>query len=112
MRKATSILLLLTYLILAVTGIQLALPHDKGARPSVAITESGVNTHKAIEKAGPPFYPKGLHEWAGYLFILAGVVHIYLNRTAIQSYIMRTEGTPCSEKLVSTVRKKAFWRKM
>jgi len=44
MRKFVSLLLLITFLILTITGIQMLLPHLHG-------TESG----------GMPFYPKGLH---------------------------------------------------
>ncbi|MDR3590681.1 MAG: DUF4405 domain-containing protein [Negativicutes bacterium] len=88
MRKIISITLLITYLALSITGIQLLLPHDRSTDPSVSMAKDNVSTRLA-EKADPPFYPKRMHEWAGYLFMLAGVVHIYLNRRAINSYLKK-----------------------
>ncbi len=87
MRKIISIALLITYLILSITGIQLTFPHDKGTKPSAVISEERGSTTRIVEKTKPPFYPKGMHEWAGYIFILSGLVHIYLNRKPIKSYL-------------------------
>ncbi|SDE22489.1 DUF4405 domain-containing protein [Sporomusa acidovorans] len=92
MRKITSLLLTFAFLVLAVTGVQLSLPHSGGAREKPAViqsTEAGDNS-----VAGAPrttrqaaFYPKTAHEWAGYLFIAAGCVHLVLNRKPIKSYL-------------------------
>ena len=75
-RESISIILLITFLALSTTGIQMMIPHDRGS----FITQ---------QKAEPPFYPKGMHEWAGCIFILAGVVHVYLNRKPIKSYLQK-----------------------
>jgi hypothetical protein len=76
MRKFISIVLLATFLVLSVTGIQMMLPRDR-------------SSFVATQKAVPPFYPKGMHESAGVLFIAAGVVHIYLNRKPMKSYLQK-----------------------
>ena len=36
---------------------------------------------------GMPFYPKGLHDYAGFIFIAAAVEHAFLNRKALVSYL-------------------------
>lgn len=89
MRKFISITLLITYLTLSISGIQLVLPHDKGGKPSVAISRDSSSPAGTVEKMNLPFYPKKMHEWAGYVFILAGLVHIYLNREPIKSYLKK-----------------------
>ncbi len=70
MRKFVSLLLLITFLILTITGIQMLLPHLHGA-----------------ESGGMPFYPKGLHEYASFLFIAASGIHVFFNRKALASYV-------------------------
>lgn len=70
MRKWVSLLLLMTFFILIITGIQMLLPHPHGS-----------------ESGGMPFYPKGLHEYASFLFIVAGGLHAFFNRKALAAYI-------------------------
>ena len=70
MRKWVSLLLFMTFLILTITGIQMLLPHPH-------VSESG----------GMPFYPKGLHEYASFLFIAASGVHAFFNRKSLMLYI-------------------------
>ncbi|MBP2656147.1 MAG: hypothetical protein H6Q73_3716 [Firmicutes bacterium] len=41
---------------------------------------------KVIARGEIPFYSQKAHEWAGYLFIGAGLVHIGLNRKPMLSY--------------------------
>lgn len=69
MRKIISILLLAAFLILSITGIQMLLPHAHGLRAG-----------------GASFYPKRLHEYASFLFMLAGMIHIVLNFNAFKAY--------------------------
>ena len=89
MRRIVSLILLVSFLVLSVTGIQLALPHDKSKSPAVISTEAGSPSTVVAERTGPPFYPKGMHEWAGYIFIVAGLGHVILNRKPIKSYLKR-----------------------
>lgn len=70
MRKWVSLLLLITFLILIITGIQMLLPHSHGS-----------------ESGGMPFYPKGLHEYASFLFIAAGGIHAFFKRKSLVDYI-------------------------
>ena len=70
MRRFVSLLLLIVCLILTITGIQMLLPHPHGS-----------------EGGGIPFYPKGLHEYASYLFIVAGGLHTFFNRRSLAIYI-------------------------
>lgn len=95
MRRFISLTLLITYLVVSITGIQLVLPHDKGGKPpaistSIAAESSAPSSSaKAAEKSTPPFYPKRMHEWAGYLFIVAGLAHLYLNRRPLKNYLQK-----------------------
>lgn len=89
MRRIISLALLITYLALAISGIQLTLPHDRATNPSAIIAKDTGSTTQIAEKINPPFYPKKMHQWAGYLFILAGLIHIYLNRKPIQAYLRK-----------------------
>lgn len=93
MRKIASVLLLVTYLVLSVTGIQLVWPRDKSSKPPIVTTEEAGTVGKITERPKAPFYPKGMHEWAGYIFILAGVAHIYINRRPMKAYFIRKKVT-------------------
>lgn len=89
MRKVISITLLLTFLLLSISGIQLTVPRDRGANPSAAIAKDSGPAARVEEKVSMPFYPKKMHEWAGYIFIFAGFVHVYLNRRPMMAYLRR-----------------------
>jgi hypothetical protein len=41
---------------------------------------------KSMAMEERPFYPKEAHEWAGFLFIGAGLVHLGLNIRPMLSY--------------------------
>ena len=90
MRKIISIILAIAFIIVSVTGVQMT----SGSKPqnvqprsvqqqAVGSPESG----KSMAKREMPFYPKKAHEWFGYLFIGAGVVHVVLNKRAMLSYL-------------------------
>ena len=69
MRKIVSIVLLIVFLILSITGIQMLMPHAHGLRAGGAL-----------------FYPKRLHEYASILFMLFGIIHIALNFNVFKAY--------------------------
>lgn len=86
MRKTVSLLLFITFVLLSVSGVQLA----TGSKPTNLSQQATVRVQG--EQPAPvqremPFYPKKAHEWAGYLFIGAGVLHLVLNKRAMLSYI-------------------------
>lgn len=85
MRKWISIMLTAAFLVLSVSGLQLAM----GQKPASVQQQMSVshNTDGAAPKGQLPFYPKQAHEWAGFLFIAAGAAHIGLNRRAMLSYV-------------------------
>lgn len=69
MRKIASVILLVTFIILSVSGVQLATV----PKPQAVQRPAGIpNTDKSTAKREMPFYPKQAHEVAGYLFIGAG----------------------------------------
>ena len=83
MRKTTSIILMLAFLLVAITGIQMTGGNGekagRGAGPG--------NTYQAEQKGQPAFYPRHAHEWGGYVFILAGMLHLGLNWKPMKSYL-------------------------
>lgn len=86
MRKVTSIILAIAFIIVSVSGLELATGHKP---PSVhqQMVSSSLGNKTAVVKQEQPFYPKKAHEWFGYLFIGAGVVHIVLNKRPMLSYL-------------------------
>lgn len=94
MRKITSIVLALAFILLAVTGIQMSSsggrgPEGDGKIPVVQSQAIGNNilVSSAKESRQKSFYPKQAHEWGGYLFIIAGLVHLGLNLKPMMSYL-------------------------
>lgn len=91
MRRIISIILAIAFIIVSVTGVQLAL----GFKPQNVQPQSvqqqkvgGADGNKTMAvKQEKPFYPKKAHEWFGYLFIGAGVAHVVLNKRPMFSYL-------------------------
>lgn len=88
MRRITSVLLLLLFLLLSVSGLQMAFSFkDKSFLSSqqaqINHDSSQINNIRPTKN----FYPKEVHEWVGFLFIGAGLVHIGLNRKSIWFYL-------------------------
>ena len=90
MRRITSIILAIAFVIVSVTGVQMALgSKPQGVQPQ-SIQQQSVpssDSSKSTVKREMPFYPKKAHEWFGYLFIGAGVVHVVLNKRPMFSYL-------------------------
>lgn len=84
MRRVTSILLMIAFIILSASGVQMAV----GSKPQTAQQQMISNPagDKSMDRGGMPFYPKKAHEWAGFLFIGAGLVHLGFNNRAMLSY--------------------------
>jgi len=81
-RKYTSIILLVTFIILSVTGIQMDMTHAISGPHGPHGTEGGNNSPVIKESPAQPedgFYPKRLHELMGYIFIIAALVHLKFN---------------------------------
>lgn len=86
MRKVTSIILAIAFVIVSVSGVQLAL----GSKPQSVqqqMVSSPEGNKTAAVKQEKPFYPKKAHEWFGYLFIGAGVIHLVLNKRPMLAYL-------------------------
>lgn len=93
MRKFTSIILALTFILVSITGVQMTGGGGHGSEgsktPVVQSQSAGttpvVNSSQTVRQKS--FYPKVAHEWGGYLFILAGLVHLGLNFRPMKSYL-------------------------
>lgn len=85
MRRITSIILTITFLVLSASGLQMSF----GTKPQNLSQQPAGNPNSAIStvKREMPIYPKKAHEWAGYLFIAGGLVHLVLNRRPMLSYL-------------------------
>lgn len=92
MRRITSIIVAAAFLALAVTGLQMGLFHggEGHGRPPFA---EGANGEIDMTVGGPrmghepSLYPKALHEWAGYLFVVAGAGHLVFNFRPMLRYL-------------------------
>lgn len=87
MRRIISVLLLLLFLLLSVSGLQMAFsfkdkPFFSSQQPQLSHDSTPVTSIRPKS-----FYPKEMHEWAGFLFIGVGVVHIGLNRKSMWLYL-------------------------
>lgn len=80
-RKIASITLAVAFILLSITGLQLSL----GPKP--AKNPIQIEQQQAPVKQEKSFYPKELHEWAGYAFIAAGTVHLALNAKPLMNYL-------------------------
>jgi len=76
MRGLVSITLMAIFLVVALSGIIMHIPaHD------------GQHNNGALEYDTDNFVLKRLHEWAGYLLIILGVVHLVLNRKPMLMHV-------------------------
>ncbi|MCE5241415.1 DUF4405 domain-containing protein [bacterium] len=93
MRRVTSILLTLSFVLVSVTGLVMALRPRHAPPPGFGAGSQMSAPPEAGEAAEPgefqrpegpgerrqPLFPKKLHELAGFVAILAGLIHIVLN---------------------------------
>jgi len=94
MRKFTSIILALAFILVSITGVQMTDGGghglgDNGKYPAVQSQPVGNNiaANSSAEPRQKSFYPKAAHEWGGYIFIIAGLVHLGLNLKPMKSYL-------------------------
>lgn len=86
MRRIISIIMLIMFVLLSVSGIQLIVaPKNKPQQIQQQMMNSGQNQFMNTENRH--FYPKEAHEWAGIIFIVVGVIHLVINRKPMLSYL-------------------------
>jgi cytochrome b561 len=87
MRRVTSLLLLVIFVLLAVTGLVMVFSHGGGSRPPADFA-SAVQTGERLlaQPRGNSFFPKELHEWMGYAMIGVVVLHVVLNGRLLLQY--------------------------
>ena len=86
MRRITSLLLAIAFVVVSVSGIQMVVGH-KDRAPQVQQTAQISSANVSTQKGEKSFYPKTAHEWFGYLFIGAGLVHLGLNLKPMKAYM-------------------------
>jgi len=87
LRKITSIILSIAFIILSVTGVQMAMGGgDKQHAMGNNVLASNIAANVSNIPSQPPFYPKVAHEWFGYIFIIIGIAHLILNIRPLLSY--------------------------
>ena len=87
MRRTTSIVLALTFILVSVTGLSMALAprHGPPGGPPPGMDEVGDEGFRGPHGLGgpggraEPLFPKQLHEWGAYLMVVAGLLHLGLN---------------------------------
>ncbi|VBB09512.1 Hypothetical protein LUCI_4807 [Lucifera butyrica] len=86
MRKITSIILAIAFIIVSVSGVQMVVAHK--AKPQIVQQQMIDNNGDkyTMARKEKPFYPEKAHGWAGFLFIGAGLVHLGINRKLMLSY--------------------------
>ena len=85
MRKAASIALLISFILVSVTGVQMDFTPKTQKMQQVQTSSTGDS--EINQKRSPSVYPKKVHDWAGYVFIGAGLVHLVLNRKIMLAYL-------------------------
>ena len=96
MRRITSIILSVVFIVICVTGVQIDIaqeilkdsltPEGKSLMLQQEIANTGIIM---IFSQNGLFYPKIAHKIAGYLFIVVGLVHLGLNIRPMLFYLKR-----------------------
>lgn len=94
MRRITSIILAIAFIVVSVTGIQMDNVQDRlKAADNSSMIQQLVDSNNSgiiiILSAGKLFYPREAHKIAGYLFIITGLVHLKLNICPLLFYFKR-----------------------
>jgi len=92
MRRITSIILAVVFIVVSVTGVQMDIVQDslKAEGKSLMIQqEMSDGSIIIIVSQDKLFYPRSAHKIAGYLFIVAGLVHLGLNIRPMLFYLKR-----------------------
>lgn len=97
-RRIVSITLMVMFAFVAITGIQMHSSthngHDQHMTASNAISfekskVEGKSHSDTLQKPSKEdnFILERLHEWAGYLLVILGVIHLVINRKLMLAYI-------------------------
>jgi hypothetical protein len=100
MRRATSVTVVVAFVVMIVTSLAMELSHGpgpgagagpEGQHPNVSSDVSGIGGG-AGPGPGPgrrasSFFPKKLHEIGGYVMMAAGIVHLAFNYRVLLSYL-------------------------
>jgi hypothetical protein len=93
MRRITSIILALAFIIVSVTGIQMEIVQDglKVESKSLMVQQEIINDKNndtiIVVSAAKLFYPREVHKFFGYLFIVTGLIHLKLNMRPLLFYL-------------------------
>ncbi len=91
MRKITSVILTVCFIVLLITVAFMSGPkHQEGMRrggPPVASANAEMRHSAKSPHGNRGFFPKELHELAGYTFLVFGIVHIVINGKCLLSYV-------------------------
>jgi hypothetical protein len=90
MRRVISLVLLVSFLSVSITGLFMeghgGKDRPRPARSEIGTVANGVDANHA-SRPGPSFFPKGLHELAGYTMLVVGTIHLGLNFRPIKNYL-------------------------
>lgn len=98
MRKVTSVVLAVCFILILVTVIPMATRDKHHGGPE---RERFASAHRGGGPVGgemPPhgehgeIFPRVIHEWAGYTFLVFGAIHVCLNRKCLFSYMRIKQG--------------------
>jgi len=86
MRRITSVLLFVSFIVIAITGLWMVFSHHGPPKriPSQTPSLSGDTVPQsekktAPERRRPPFFPRVLHEWSGYIMMVLTLIHLVFN---------------------------------
>ncbi|HWR08702.1 DUF4405 domain-containing protein [Sporomusa sp.] len=89
MRRIASIILMIAFISVSVSGLHMVLvPKPQNVQSQMEDKHGG---DKSTARREIPFYPKKAHEWSGYIFVAAGLVHLGFNIRPMLSYFRRTK---------------------
>jgi hypothetical protein len=94
MRRITSIILTVVFIVVSVTGVQIDIVQEI-LKDSLTAEGNSLTIQKEIAGTGVAiivsqnelFYPKSIHKIAGYAFILVGLMHLGLNIRPLLAYL-------------------------
>ncbi len=89
MRKVISLVLLLAFILVCFTGIFMETHKSYGRHPSsINANDPGQRSVNGavMDRRPASFFPKELHELAGYTMLLVGSIHLVLNFRVLKGY--------------------------
>lgn len=94
LQAMVSIVLMVLFAFVSISGIQMHIPVHTDQDSHLELSSGSVERHIAGERGfADNFVLKRLHEWAGYLLIIFGLVHLIFNRKVMLAHIsLRSKG--------------------